>query len=370
MCGMSRSWFASRWPQRRPMMIVTRSSRSLASRKTAGMAGHRARLHSPTSSPTRPMLSQLNVRFGSILLKLRYNVTVHASDPGQSKNPINKRFAKPIRGPTRRHQLFRRPPQPASLKTAKKASDLVFGRNRVFQQNRSFPDIAGSALSVRSSHDYYISFSLAQPLARSTAFFQPRMSASARSRVMAGSKTLSACHCGWKCQRRSQRSTAEPRRVHPAPQRSALGNARPHDGHAQHVCLELHEQIVARRAAVDAQLGQAYPGIILHRLQHVGRLIRDALERRPCDMRRARLVRPGCSAPRVPGSQCGPRAEGPRTPAQIAPPFVRAVARAFGISGRLDRCRPVHSHCTAGTSLFGSCLRARTLARRSNTPPS
>ena len=69
-------------------------------------------------------------------------------------------------------------------------------------------------------------------------------------------------------------------------ERRRLGDRGPDDGHAEQVGLELHEQVVGGRAAVDAQLGERDARVALHRVEQVGDLEGDALERRARDVRR------------------------------------------------------------------------------------
>ena len=72
---------------------------------------------------------------------------------------------------------------------------------------------------------------------------------------MRGSKRRSTCQLRASSSGEDQKPTAEPREIRGA-QRRGLGDARAHDGHAEHVGLELHQQIVRGRAAVDAQLDE------------------------------------------------------------------------------------------------------------------
>ena len=80
----------------------------------------------------------------------------------------------------------------------------------------------------------------------------------------------------------------------------------PHDRHAEQVGLELHQQVVGRGAAVDAQLVEGDAGVALHRVQHVARS-----GRRCPRARRARCGRPVVPrvrptiVPRAYASQCG-----------------------------------------------------------------
>ena len=51
------------------------------------------------------------------------------------------------------------------------------------------------------------------------------------------------------------------------------------------------QQVVARRAAIDAQFRQRLPAILLHGLDEIGGLEGDALERRACQVRAVRAAR-------------------------------------------------------------------------------
>ena len=68
-------------------------------------------------------------------------------------------------------------------------------------------------------------------------------------------------------------------------QRGRLEHLRAHDGHAQDVRLELHEEIVGGGAAVDAKLGKRDSRITLHRVQDLRALERDAFQRGTRDVR-------------------------------------------------------------------------------------
>ena len=59
---------------------------------------------------------------------------------------------------------------------------------------------------------------------------------------------------------------------------------RPHDGHLQLVGLDLAQEVVGRRAAVDGQPGQLDPGLVGHDVHHVAHLVGDRLERGPDEM--------------------------------------------------------------------------------------
>src|SRR5213075_570686 len=47
-------------------------------------------------------------------------------------------------------------------------------------------------------------------------------------------------------------------------ERRGLQHLRPHYRHAEEIGLELHQEIVGRRAAVDAQLGEPFARVLLH----------------------------------------------------------------------------------------------------------
>ena len=55
-------------------------------------------------------------------------------------------------------------------------------------------------------------------------------------------------------------------------------------GHADDVALELHQEIVRGGAAVHAQGGEPDSGVLLHRLEHVRRLVGEGFERRAHDV--------------------------------------------------------------------------------------
>ena len=60
---------------------------------------------------------------------------------------------------------------------------------------------------------------------------------------------------------------------------------RPHHRHSQHIRLELHQQVVLRRAAIHPQFGDRDAGVGVHRLQHVRGLVGDGIERGTRDVR-------------------------------------------------------------------------------------
>jgi len=92
-------------------------------------------------------------------------------------------------------------------------------------------------------------------------------------------------------------------------ERRHLEQRRPLDHRAEDVGLELHQEVVGRRTAVDAQRVQLDPGVGLHAVDDVARLIGDRLERRAhdvlargaardADQEAARLLVPvGCAEP-------------------------------------------------------------------------
>jgi hypothetical protein len=82
----------------------------------------------------------------------------------------------------------------------------------------------------------------------------------------------------------------EPREVR-ASERGRLGDRGPHDRYAEQVRLELHQRVVGGGAAVHAQFGQRDPGVGRHRVEQIGHLIGDALERRARDVSRRRPAR-------------------------------------------------------------------------------
>ena len=54
--------------------------------------------------------------------------------------------------------------------------------------------------------------------------------------------------------------------------------------------MNLHEQIVGRRAAIDAELGELEARIRFHGAQHLCALERDRLQRGTCEMRAGRAA--------------------------------------------------------------------------------
>src|SRR5262249_5211528 len=73
-------------------------------------------------------------------------------------------------------------------------------------------------------------------------------------------------------------------------ERGRFGDHRAHDRDAPDVGLALAEEVVARRAAVDAQLFRLDAGIRLHAFDHVARLVGHRFDRG------AGYVRPGRAA--------------------------------------------------------------------------
>ena len=89
-------------------------------------------------------------------------------------------------------------------------------------------------------------------------------------------------------------------------ERGRLRHLGHHDGHAEHVGLELHEEVVLRRAAVGAQLAQSGRRRRVHRVDRVERSGRRSP--RASRARGARASSPRVSptiVPRAYGSQCG-----------------------------------------------------------------
>ncbi len=61
-------------------------------------------------------------------------------------------------------------------------------------------------------------------------------------------------------------------------ERSRLGDLRAYDRYAEQIGLELHQQIVRGRAAIDAQLDERARGVFLHRFEQLCALKRDGFE--------------------------------------------------------------------------------------------
>ena len=68
-------------------------------------------------------------------------------------------------------------------------------------------------------------------------------------------------------------------------ERRRLRGSRALDRDAEHVGLELHQEVVEARTAVDVEAGQAHLGIVLHGGEDVVHLERQPLERRADDVR-------------------------------------------------------------------------------------
>ena len=90
----------------------------------------------------------------------------------------------------------------------------------------------------------------------------------------------------------------QPRQVGGA-QRRGLRHAGTDDLRREQVGLELHQQVVARRPAVDLQFHQRDSGVALHRAHDVQRLVGDALQRRAGYVRSRRSA--ADAADRAPG---------------------------------------------------------------------
>ena len=82
-----------------------------------------------------------------------------------------------------------------------------------------------------------------------------RAATAAWSRVIAGSNTRSTCQLAATSDGVLPVADREPGEIAGA-ERRGLEHLGPHDRHAEQVGLELHQQVVRRRAAVDAQLAQ------------------------------------------------------------------------------------------------------------------
>ena len=181
--------------------------------------------------------------------------------------------------------------------------------------------------------------------ARSTAFCQ-RARRSARS-VALHLRLKAHIALSFRAQRfgagpEARRQPGEIRRA----QRRRLCHPRPHHRNAQHVGLELHQQIVHRRAAVDAQRLERRVCLAVHGFQHVGHLEGDGFERRTRNVSRAGVAPAGRSA-------CRPRARpsaerrGRQTPAQT--PRRSCLARSLP-APPLPPTRRSASDCRAATA--------------------
>ena len=133
---------------------------------------------------------------------------------------------------------------------------------------------------------------LDQPLDSSTAWRQRCMRAARTDSGQAGWKVRSAC--------RGELVLAGPEahgKARPAAPARSIPIRAGAPRHAQQVGLHLHEQVVARRAAVHAQLGQGDAAVAVHAGQQLGALQRDGFQRGAGDV--ARVV-PRVSPTRVP----------------------------------------------------------------------
>ncbi len=186
-----------------------------------------------------------------------------------------------------------------------------------------------------------------QRRARSTARAQVAMRAARSAAPICGSKRRSAFHSAASSSSPRHRPTARPAR-YAAPSAVVSVICGPDDRHAHEIGLKLHQQVGARRAAVDAQFGQRRRGVALHRHQHLGRLERDRLERRARDVRAGRGARDAehraagmripvrCAETRKGGHEIRPRRC--RAPGARAPD-VRATARSARVH-RAATARP------------------------------
>jgi len=98
------------------------------------------------------------------------------------------------------------------------------------------------------------------------------------------------------------------------PERRQLGKRRGADSNPRHVRDELHEKAVLHHAAVGAQLDERISGLDGHRVQDVADLVRDRLERSPCQMRARAVLAEAHDRPRAFSFQYG--APRPRRPAR------------------------------------------------------
>ena len=133
-----------------------------------------------------------------------------------------------------------------------------------------------------------------QPFARSMALRQrPRRSARSAASIFGSKRTSSPrIRRGPQLFRAGPETRRQSCQIGRA-QRGGLRHLRPHHRHTQHIRLELHQQIVHRRAAIHAQRGQR---------------------------RRSRSARP--PARRPPGRRCFPE-----PPAQCVPAWCRGAGR-------------------------------------------
>src|SRR5262249_50870221 len=74
-------------------------------------------------------------------------------------------------------------------------------------------------------------------------------------------------------------------------ERRGLRDFRPDDRHTEDVRLKLHQKIVRRGAAIDAQFLDCDPRIPLHHVEHIGDLKSDPFQRRPRQMSGRRASR-------------------------------------------------------------------------------
>jgi len=92
-----------------------------------------------------------------------------------------------------------------------------------------------------------------------------------------GFKTGIALACGSKRIRRGPEAGSQTGKVSRA-KRGGFCDLGPDDRHAEHVGLELHEQVVDGRAAVDAQRAKGLAGFGVNGLKNIGHLEGDAFE--------------------------------------------------------------------------------------------
>ena len=135
-------------------------------------------------------------------------------------------------------------------------------------------------------------------------------------------------------------------------ERGRLDELGARDLDAEHVGLELHQQIVRGGAAVDLEHAQRLARVALHRAQDVDVLQRDALERRARDVRLRRAAREAGDRRRAPRVASAAR-RARRTPARRSRRRNRGTERASAsISDALLMMpRPSRSHCTAAPAM-------------------
>ena len=137
-----------------------------------------------------------------------------------------------------------------------------------------------------------------------TAAFQRRLCSSTSACAMCGLKRRSSFHARAASPVSFHTPAAMPGQQRRA-ERRRLDERGPHDLAAEHVGLELHQQIVGRGAAVDLERAQRHARVALHRAEQIGDLQRDALEHRARQVRRVVPRVSPVMMPRASGRQCG-----------------------------------------------------------------